>query len=348
MSRLRFAQVGVTAIHASMYRETLGLIDDAELVGFYDPDPATAQARLSEAHRALPFAASVAELVERTRPDAVLVSGIVAQMPELALPAVRAGVHLWLEKPCAAFADQLLPVAAAIEQHRLHFSTGYSWRFHPASQLIRETLDAGLLGRLSSIEVRFITSSVTRRGPGNWPFQRALSGGGILNWLGCHWIDQMRALSGAEITQVAAIEANVGGHAIDVEDMAAVALRFDNGMVGSLHTGYLTAGDSELFIGLRGSDGWIRWDVDQESLVIKSAHPSWATAPQRSFAMPLARVPGYGAEGLALMRRFCDAIRGVGTSGYRIEDAIATLRVIEAAHHAAATGTTTRLEVGNG
>jgi predicted dehydrogenase len=61
--------------------------------------------------------------------------------------------------------------------------------------------------------------------------------------------------------------------------------------------------------------------------------------------MPLARVPGYGAEGLALMRRFCGAIRGVGTSGYRIEDAITTLRVIEAAHHAAAQGTT--VEVGN-
>ncbi|MEN9934116.1 MAG: Glucose--fructose oxidoreductase precursor, partial [Chloroflexota bacterium] len=261
----------------------------------------------------------------------------------LALPAAEGGAHIWLEKPCAATSGQLLLLAAQIERRGLAFSTGYSWRFHPVCQLIRETVEAGLLGRLYAIEVRFITSSVGRRNPNQWSFQRAIAGGGILNWLGCHWFDLMRYLTGAEVARVASIEANVGGYPIDVEDAAAVALRFDNGMVGSLHTGFLTPGDSELWVGLRGSEGWVRWDLDSNACTIKSTRPEWLTAPVRTFTLPTASLPGYGAEGLALLRAFAAAIRGERESGYTIADAIETLRIIEAAHDAAASGRTVAL-----
>ena len=37
--KLRFAQAGVSLMHANMYRDTLMLLqDELELVGFYDPD----------------------------------------------------------------------------------------------------------------------------------------------------------------------------------------------------------------------------------------------------------------------------------------------------------------------
>ena len=41
VTKLRFAQAGVSAIHANMYRETLLLLpDEIELVGFYERKPA--------------------------------------------------------------------------------------------------------------------------------------------------------------------------------------------------------------------------------------------------------------------------------------------------------------------
>jgi predicted dehydrogenase len=339
VAKLRFAQAGVTALHASMYRDTLKLMpNEVELVGFYDPDPPAVRPKLAPEQQDLPFFPNVAALVAETRPDAVLVSAPSVEMPALALPAAEAGVHIWMEKPCAATADQLLPLAEQIERRRLVFSTGYSWRYHPVCQLIQQTVAAGLLGRLYSIEMRFVTSSVKRRNPNQWGFQRAIAGGGILNWLGCHWFDLMRFLTGAEVARVASIEANVGGEAIDVEDAAVVSLQFNNGMLGSLHTGFFTSGDSELWVGLRGSEGWIRWDLDENSCTIKSTRPEWLTAPVRTFTLPTANLPGYGAEGLALMQSFTAAIRGEGTSGYQIHDAITALRIIEAAHEAAESG----------
>jgi predicted dehydrogenase len=153
----------------------------------------------------------------------------------------------------------------------------------------------------------------------------------------------MRYLTGGEVVKVAAIEANVGGNDIDVEDAAAVSLAFDNGMIGSLHTGYFTPGDSEISIALRGSEGWVKWEVADNACTIKSSHPAWASAPLRRIDMPTAQLPGYGAEGKALIQAFAGAIRGEGKSGYTVEDAIRLLQIIEAAHESARTGATVEL-----
>jgi predicted dehydrogenase len=339
MTKLRFAQAGVSAIHANMYRETLLLLgDEIELVGFYDPDPEAVRRNLTPPVQDVPFYDSIPELIAQARPDAVMVSTYCRDMPGWMTQVAEAGVHLWAEKPFAVHSSQLAPVADAIKRHNLHFSCGYSWRFHPISQVIKETYDAGLLGKPYSIEFRFLTSSVRRRNPDNWSFKPELSGGGILNWLGCHWFDLMRYLTSSEVTKVTAIEANVSGEPVAVEDAAAVALQFANGMIGSLHAGYFTSGDGETAMGLRGSEGWVRWNVADQACTIKSTHPAWATAPERTFNIPGAKLPGYGAEGLALLKAFAAAIRGEGATGYTIADAIASLQIIEAAHEAARTG----------
>jgi predicted dehydrogenase len=54
--------------------------------------------------------------------------------------------------------------------------------------------------------------------------------------------------------------------------------------------------------------------------------------------MPPSDLPGYGPAGARLLRAFISAIRGEGSSGYTIDDAIASLRIIEAAHESATTG----------
>jgi predicted dehydrogenase len=172
------------------------------------------------------------------------------------LEVAEAGVHLWGEKPFATHSSQLAPLAAAMQRNQLHFSCGYSWRFHPISQLIKGSYDAGLFGKPYAIEIRYITSSLKQRDPIPWHLQREQIGGGMLNWLGCHWFDLMRYLTSSEVTQVSAIEATLGDHSYDIEDAATVSLQFANGMLGSLHTGYYTPGDSELTVNLYGSMGW--------------------------------------------------------------------------------------------
>lgn len=344
MKKVRIAQAGVSLMHANMFRDTLMLLEDeVELVGFYDPDPDSVRPHIKPDAQHVQFYDSLAELLDKAQPDAVMVSTYLRDMPDWMLQVANAGVHVWGEKPFAVHSSHLLPLAEAIERNNLHFSCGYSWRFHPIGNQIKAAYDAGLLGKPYSIDIRFVTSSVARRNPETWYFKRDEAGGGILNWLGCHWLDLMRYLTGSEVTKVSAIEANVGGHDIDVEDAASVSLQFSNGMIGTLHAGYFTSGDGEISIGMRGSEGWAKWEQADQACTIKSTHPDWAGAPLRTFEMPAPDVPGYGAEGRALVQAFAAAIRGEGSSGYTVDDAIKSLQIIEAAHESAQTGRTIEL-----
>lgn len=341
MAKVRVAQIGVAAIHAPMYRDSLVYLgDEVEIVGFFDPEPGSEAVRskikVDVAH--VPFYDSVEELLERAKPDAVMVSGFCRDMPGWMLQAAEAGVHVWADKPFAVHSDQLLPVKAAIERNNLAFSCGYSWRFEPTSRLIKETYDAGLLGRGFAVEIRYFGGNLLSSDLSHWRFDPALSGGGVLNWLGCHWVDLMRFWTGSEVTSVTAITANVNERPVDVEDAAFVSLTLANGMLGSLGIGNLLPSGTENTFRLFGSQGSASWAPVDERCTIVSTHPAWEAAPRRDFGIPRAKLPGYGGAGAALLRAFFGAIRGEGPSGYVVDDAINSLRIIEAAHESARTG----------
>lgn len=343
MRKVRFAQAGLALMHAKLFRETLILLqDEIELVGFYDPNPEAVRPTLPPEVQHVPFYNSQAELLAEAKPEAILISDYLTELPDRMLQAAEAGVHVWGEKPFATHSSRLFPFAEAVERYHLHFSCGYSWRFHPISQLIKETYDAGLLGKPYAIEIRFSAGNLERRDPSTWYLQRNQSGGGILNWLGCHWFDLMRYITSSEVIKVSSMEGKVGNHSFDVEDVASVGLQFENNMIGTLQTGFYTPGDSELTVNLYGSLGWAKWEEPTKSCTIKSTHPAWASSPLRKFDMPTATYPGYGAEGRALIKAFTAAIRGEGQSGFTVNDAIKSLQIIEAAHESARTGQAVR------
>jgi predicted dehydrogenase len=156
----------------------------------------------------------------------------------------------------------------------------------------------------------------------------------MLHLEGCHWIDFMRWVTSAEVVEVSAQLANLSGEAIDVEDTAILALRFDNGMLGSLHGAHTQEQKpSELFFGLRGLGGWVRWEENRPEFVAHSSHPSWtAAAPPPEDA---GEARGYG---LAVLERFFASVRGQAAPLFAAADARRVLEVIDAAHESARTG----------
>ena len=166
-------------MHANMYRDTLMLLqDELELVGFYDPDPEAVRPNLKADVQHVPFYDNLGDLLTQARPDAVMVSTYLKDMPAWMLEVAEAGVHVWGEKPFAVHSSQLLPVAEAVRRKGLHFSCGYTWRFHPIARLINETWAAGLLGKPYSIEFRFLTSRRRQAQPADLVFQPRKRGRG--------------------------------------------------------------------------------------------------------------------------------------------------------------------------
>jgi predicted dehydrogenase len=340
MKPVRFAQLGVDHPHAAGLRRTLMVAPGVELVGFYDPDPERARSLLDPALLERPIYDDLDALLERERPEAVLVTLPNDAAAKAIATAARAGCHIYAEKPSARTAAEFGPAAKAMREAGVQFTTGYLRRLQPAGRAIKEIVDAGLLGRVVSIEARWITTSVAKRNPAHYVFSKERSGGGMLHWLGCHWIDFMRWSTSSEITEVAAVMDTLSGEAINVEDVAALSLRLGNGAIGSLHVAYTTdKATDQLFFGLRGTLGWLNWERSGPEIEVRSTHPDWAAAETRVLRFAADAAEGYGGNvGNIALRRFIASFREGAAPVFTPDDSLRVLEVLDAAQESARSG----------
>jgi predicted dehydrogenase len=270
--------------------------------------------------------------------------------PDLFIRTLDAGKHLMAEKPIGRTAADTERVIAAAQRTGAQLGVCYQNRTLPAVQLMRQLVGDGLLGPLTSVEMRMITTRVAARNPQHWLFNNARSGGGILSWLGCHYIDMMRFVTGDEIVSVSAEVATRSGEAIDVEDVAVLALRFRSGAVGTLHAGYMMAlsgggyhnkAGYDTYGGFNGQLGRITWSSPSSpiKLAVESIHPAWASAPQRTFDLPLAESPAYGGvSGEQFIRNFILAAQGQAQPWTTGRDALQVARIVDAAYESSRSG----------
>jgi predicted dehydrogenase len=222
-------------------------------------------------------------------------------------------------------------------------ATGLGRRFGQGWRDARAMIRQGRLGRLLTAEAVFTTSSVWVRKPDNPIFDAALSGGGILHWLGVHDIDQFLWQTGDEIVEVQAMTAATNGAAIDVEDAISVGLRFAGGALGTIHYAYaLPRAGSDGYLAFRGELGSVKIAPDGRLTWFGGGSPLDPVTLQET-AYTNRVVPGYGAMGAAVVADLIAAIdedRDPISTG---DDLVRALRVIDAAYASAREGRRVRL-----
>lgn len=100
------------------------------------------------------------EMLERERPDAVfIVTGYHpdgrVQATELALDALRAGVHVWMEKPTAASVREIRELMAVSQTANRYVMTGLKKIFFPAIEKAKQIIESPEFGRPSSLYIRY-------------------------------------------------------------------------------------------------------------------------------------------------------------------------------------------------
>ena len=344
--KVRFAVIGAGHPHGRGFRDTLSLMPEIEVVAIYDKDPDWAIGAVQDEFRKTRMYGDLPTLLEEQKPEAALITLPNADTPAAIVNCAEAGVHVYAEKPCALNAGDFLPAMAAIQKAGVQFSTGYLRRSSAAGKAIRNYVNMGILGHLISIEARWITTSPEVRDPSQFLFDGNISGGGILHWLGCHWIDFMRWCTSAEVTEVSAILDTLNPQPITVEDTAVLSLRYEGGaaqkggMLGTLHSSYVTdAATDQLFFGLRGTDGWIEWEKSGPELIVHSRLAEWESAPTRVIRFNGGSVGGYGGgAGMSALRHFIASFRNGVAPLYTPEDALKVLEVLDAAHESSDSG----------
>ena len=263
-----------------------------------------------------------------------------------ALRLAESGKHIFIEKQAGRTAEDIRPLCDLVVRNGLVTQVGYPWPYHPVPIELKRLIEAGTLGRLVDIEARLVTIQVKPglRDPDHWMYRSESEGGGILHMEGGHWLTLFRFFSGAEVKSVTALcGRGVGFIEEGLEDVATVALEFDNGVHACLHMGYLLSGvgpRNDTYFGLRGTLGAATWQPTSEGeFTVNSIAPGWQTAPERRFRLEIAKRPVYADQwGYDFVSEFIRTIRQGGQTTVSIHDAYRVMQIIDACYESSRTG----------
>ena len=337
--------VGLDHHHAEPYLESLAQLP-VEVTCACEPNEAV-DADDVEGLGDVPLYRSAAALLDDESPDLIWVTLSNEDAPDVIVDAVQRGVDVFTEKPVARTADELHPVIDAARESDASVGVSYSWRGHPIARELRERAREGFFGDVRAFEARFLASRPKFRDTDHYLFDSEASRGGIVQWLGIHWIDLLPWMLGDPIERVNAV-LDDRSDAIDVEDGALLQFETASGTLGTLHCGYyLREGRYDTNIAIYGDERRAKWDPIGETfgfdgetaLELGSTDDNWNGTPQRTITYDYEPTSGYGGEwGLEFLRSFLEAFENDRPTPVSLDDAATVLEVLDAVYASAESG----------
>lgn len=321
--------------------------------------------RLDQAQRArdeqgFDFACSdYRELLKRPDIDVVSICTPNALHERMALDAIAAGKHIYIDKPVATDYAAARRIADAARAAGVMGQVALNNRCFPATMKARELIASGRLGRVTSFSAEYLHSgSVDPERPVGWKQRLDACGGGVLLDLGSHALDLVMWMCGAAesiscITQTLypSRPTPEGGRTTALgEDRALMTLRLECGAVGTVDASKIATGtDDELNINIYLTGGAVRYsslqadylDVyDCASGVGGFAHVHCGgryPAPGGSF-VPAKNAVGWIRAHVHSYFTFLDAIAHGGACSPSLEEGAYLQLVMERAYQSAAEG----------
>ncbi|MGK6316446.1 Gfo/Idh/MocA family protein [Neorhizobium sp. DT-125] len=221
------------------------------------------------------FARSTArweEAVSDPKVDVVSITAPNGMHRPMAEAALKAGKHVWLEKPMALTLEDAEAMAETAAAHSGQVTMlGYNYLRSPAFQAARNMVRDRVIGKpLAFRGVYDEDYSADPLLPWSWRMTREGGGLGALGDLGCHLVSHMLALMGPVAEVVAQTQIAVpsrpspdGAKRVENEDSALALLRFTSGAQGSFATSRVARGRKcRLQWELHGTDGTIVFDQE--------------------------------------------------------------------------------------
>jgi len=256
--------------HLDAYLAGLAASSEVGEVSIADPSGATfAAAQKVLGPKLKVTGKDVAAVLREAKPKMALVTMEAVLAPPAIDAALEHGCHVMAEKPACVRAADFEPLVRKAEGKHLHLMLALANRLRPEVREARRLVSEGRLGKLYGAELHLIADQTRLKSESyrkTWFAQKARAGGGHLIWLGIHWLDLAMFVTGTGIEAVAGFSGNVGGQPMDVEDSNAAALRFSNGMFGTMTSGYYLDRGYHQHLKLWGEKGWL--EVRQQNEIM--------------------------------------------------------------------------------
>ena len=269
------------------------------------------------------------EMLKKANIDAVDICTPVFLHAPIAIEALNHGKHVLIEKPLARNSKEAETIVDASRKNKRQVSAMFNMRYMPVNIQIKNAIDNGDLGKIYMARIRdgHAGPEVIMPYMASWIFNKEKSGGGcILDEIHdidllCWWLGDVDSVS-AELGTLA--------KKIEVEDNAAVILRFKSGAIASMEISWSQiagSGSTEIY-GERGVvisadsykiyktdiGGWFTPELPSQS------YWYWHRLQIKDFAQALLdgkQVPVPGDEALTRLR-IIDSIYSANEKGMKV------------------------------
>ena len=185
---------------------------------------------------------------------------------EIAMAALKAGKHVFCEKPIAMNKEQALEMVRLAQETGLVNHVSFTFRHLYGLQVARDLLAQGAVGK--PFHARFWTEGnwYAPDSPIRWRQQKQMSGTGILGDMGSHLIDMAHFLMGPIATVYGRLADAMwerpdgkGGTAIaDADDVTMAIARFESGVDGLFFASWASGGKGQAGVEVQGTGGTIK------------------------------------------------------------------------------------------
>ena len=291
---------------------------------------------------------------------------------EVAIAALEAGKHVWVEKPVGLGLEDTAAVAEAARGAPGVTGVGFCYRFAPAVQHAGTLIADGAIGDVNHYRGVFLADYANRPdAAASWRFDREAAGSGALGDLMAHVVDlthhlvgPIERLSGRTATMIPRRPRPTGEGThfsrvasedlVDVgnEDWASALVELEGGTVGSLEASRVVVGPRvRMRFEAHGTRGALSWDLERmnelerfelsddggdegyTTILVGPQHPDFA-AFQPGAGVPM----GYDDLRVLEARNFLEAVRDGEQREPGLEEMLATARVLAAIERSAETG----------
>jgi predicted dehydrogenase len=255
-----------------------------------------------------------------------------------AIAALKAGLHVMVEKPMAINTRQAEKMLEASAKSGATLMVAHCWRFdEDVLWLKRESKKLGKIVRTKGISVH------THWGPGGWFTQREFAGGGALADMGIHALDTARFMLGDP--QPVSVYAKIGTHYkdFDVDDTGVILVEWDNGVTSYIESGWWQphADGPEAATQLYGTQGY--GQLFPTHLELPNVQTQKLERIKSGFKFPRREhcpQSMYDAQ----MAYFVDCVRKNKTPVPGGLEGLANIKVVDAAYKSSRTGKVVRIK----
>ena len=241
------------------------------------------------------------------------------------IEALRAGKAVLCEKPLAVSSAEARAMIAFANERGVLLMEAFMYRFHPQHERVRAIVDAGEIGEVRAVRTAF-TFQLEPFDEANVRLSRPLAGGALMD-VGCYCVNAARTIFRREPVWASAQWDFREAYGVEVS--LAGILTFADGATATFDCGFRAAGQGSYAIaGAAGQIDVPTAFVPQGETVVRVI--VGATVREER----IAAVDQYALEAT----EFAGALLERRPLRIPPEDAVATLRVIEALHRSARAG----------